>query len=433
MEQIINGRFEVKSTLGSGGFGQVFKVRDLQFPSTEVTKALKIPHLRMPDHAPFGHRFEREIKILLRLNHQNIAPIRDTGTTEDGRLFYTMDYCQGSTIQEIIKESGPLPVERALHFAHQILEALSYAHGQSVLHLDLKPANVMVLDPGGEDEVRLVDFGIGRIISNSEEGNGGTRMTKVMGTPSYLPPEQLRGEVDARSDVYAAGATLYEMFTGSAPFTGGSCYEVLERVHQNPPARISDVRVDPIPPSIERAIHQALAKDPKDRPGSAAAFSRLLSGEISEDVLAATEVLPAEEKSRRLGWRKILVGMFLILGLTFSILFVTKKSGNHRIQNQALFLRKHAPDRTGQKPTLQTLRIAHGKLRKIKRKGSRSGKLSSNTLQDFNRIQEDLEKFLHRVTGKKLTKSDEEELAQLLQETHALLASLKLTPLDHSQ
>jgi serine/threonine-protein kinase len=254
------GDYEIVATLGSGGMGQVYKVRNALSQRIEAMKVL-LPNLEA-DPA-LADRFLREIKMQAALDHPNIAKLH-TAMRVDNQLLMFMEFIDGTTLARLI-ESGPLPAGEAAAYTAQALDALAYAHAQGVVHRDIKPANLMITSAG---VVKLMDFGIARLHDD-------TRLTKTGGTVgslSYMSPEQIRGaEPDPRSDIYSLGITLYEMVTGKRPFAGVSDYQLMSAHLQQVPAPPISI-VPGIPGDLNEIILMAIAKQPEGRFQSAGAF-----------------------------------------------------------------------------------------------------------------------------------------------------------------
>jgi serine/threonine-protein kinase len=216
-------------------------------------------------------RFHREIEILTRLRHPNILPILDS----DDRgpfLYFVMPYVAGDSLEALVQREGALPVDRVLEIARDLAAAIDYAHGEGILHRDIKPGNVLL-----EKQRALVcDFGIARAIETaSEEPISSSGL--VIGTPAYMSPEQaISGQLDRRSDIYALGCVVYEMLAGEPPFTGASYQAIIARQLGDKPRSLRVVRPD-LPPAVELAVLSALQKDPSERPASAG----LLLGELT--------------------------------------------------------------------------------------------------------------------------------------------------------
>ena len=218
--------------------------------------AIKVLH---PDlgAALGGERFLTEIRTTARLQHPHILPLLDSGEA-DGLLYYVMPLVTGETLSARLERERQLPIADALRIAREVANALHYAHRQNVIHRDIKPENILRHD----GSAIVADFGIALAVQTA----GGQRMTQTglrRGTPQYMSPEQAMGErtIDARSDVYALGAGLYEMLAGDAPFTGSSVQAIVAKVLSSEPERLSVVRKT-IPPHVEDAVLTALAKLP---------------------------------------------------------------------------------------------------------------------------------------------------------------------------
>ncbi|MFZ5624451.1 MAG: protein kinase domain-containing protein, partial [Gemmatimonadota bacterium] len=224
------------------------------------TVALKV--LRGDLSAAVGaERFLREIEIAARLQHPNILPLYDSGTTE-GFLYYVMPCVEGGTLRQRLEQDGQLPIEEALRITRDVAEGLSYAHGQGVIHRDIKPENILL-----QGSVAMVaDFGIARVVSAAEEDARITGSGFAVGTPLYMSPEQAAGTeiLKPASDVYSLACVLYEMLVGEPPFLGRSSHAIRSRHATEPVPSIRQVR-ETVPPGLEAAIRKALAKTPADR------------------------------------------------------------------------------------------------------------------------------------------------------------------------
>src|SRR3977135_2853223 len=211
------GDYEILGVLGSGGMGKVYKVRNVLSDRIEAMKVL-LPDL--PDQKELARRFLREIKVLASLNHPNIAALR-TALTVDNQLVMIMECVEGTTLAARLEE-GPISWGDALAYMDQVLAALNYAHQKGVIHRDIKPANMMLMPSGA---IKLMDFGIAR--SGSDLGHTVTGTT--VGSLAYMSPEQVKCEpIDARSDLYSVGVSLYELVTGQKPFKGDSHFSIMQ-------------------------------------------------------------------------------------------------------------------------------------------------------------------------------------------------------------
>ncbi len=256
-------RFEVERELGRGSASTVYAGRDRTTGRAVAIKVLR-PELAVAIQAV---RFRNEIALLAELDHPNILPL--LATEESGRLvYYAMPLAEGGSLRDRLEASGQFPLADVIAIARDVAAALDYAHAQNVLHRDIKPENIMFVD----GRVALCDFGVARALVRA----GGERLSStglIIGTPSYMSPEQARGEIelDGRTDVYSLACVTYEMLIGEAPFTGPNPQTVMARQLKAPPPSLRVVRPD-LSEKAERAIHRALAKKPRDRPRTAGEF-----------------------------------------------------------------------------------------------------------------------------------------------------------------
>jgi serine/threonine-protein kinase len=262
-EEIIGtqkGDYEILAVLGVGGMGKVYKVRNVLSDRIEAMKVL-LPNLA--DQKELAERFLREIKVLASLSHPNIAALR-TALTIDNQLVMIMEYLEGITLSARM-EQGPIPLGEALAYVSQVLAALSYAHKQRVIHRDIKPSNMMLTPEG---IIKLMDFGIAR----SGSDTGLTMTGTTMGSLSYMSPEQVKcTPVDARSDLYSLGVSLYEMVTGQRPFQADSHFSILQAHLREVPRPPVELKPD-LPVAVSKIILKAMEKVPDQRFQSADDF-----------------------------------------------------------------------------------------------------------------------------------------------------------------
>ena len=255
----IAGRYEVVQKLGAGAFGTVYKAKDRLLGRMVAIKTIRLDGLAASGSGldELLARFKREAQVSAQLKHPNIVTIYDIGDFE-GLSYLAMEFIDGPGLEKIIA-SGRLPVERAAAIGAQIADALDYAHAHHVVHRDIKPANVM-LESG--DRVKVTDFGIAKAIDSGEHL---TITGSLLGTPSYMSPEQARGgAIDGRSDLFSLGCILYEMVTGKKAFRGDSITALIFKIITEEPQPISEI--DPsIPESITSVIARALSKAPETR------------------------------------------------------------------------------------------------------------------------------------------------------------------------
>ena len=259
--QPFDGRYRVLGRLGVGGMATVYLAED---SSLGRKVALKVMAERYAEDGEFVERFRREAQAAARLNHPNIIAVYDRGEA-DGRPYIAMEYLQGRTLKQVIQKEGPLPPERAIAVAMQVLSGLRYAHEHGVVHRDVKPHNVLVGDDG---RIKVTDFGIAHA--------GDPQMTEVgsiVGTAQYLSPEQARGRsVGPQTDVYSLGVVLYEMLAGRVPFEGDSSVAIaMQHVSDEPPPLRS--LVPDVPESLALVVAHSMLKEPDQRYGSADEFS----------------------------------------------------------------------------------------------------------------------------------------------------------------
>jgi beta-lactam-binding protein with PASTA domain/predicted Ser/Thr protein kinase len=283
--RLLGGRYQLGAPLGHGGMAEVFTGTDVRLGRDVAVKVLRADLARDPS---FQARFRREAQAAASLNAPTIVSVYDTGEDASGVPYIVMERVDGRTLRDVLQHEGPLLPERALEIAADICTALATAHAAGIVHRDIKPANVMLNSAG---QVKVMDFGIARAAADTTSGM--TQTAAVIGTAAYLSPEQARGEtVDARSDLYSTGCLLYELITGTQPFTGDSPVAV---AYQH-------VREDPLPPSeydeslspaIDAVILKAMAKNPANRYQSALEMRADLLRARADEPVHATPVLLA--------------------------------------------------------------------------------------------------------------------------------------------
>lgn len=252
--QVINGRYEIIKLIGEGGMANVYLAFD---PILKRNVAVKILRGDLSNDEKFVKRFKREAISASSLAHPNIVEIYDVGE-ENGNYFIVMEYVDGITLKSLIKKRGKMILAEVLDITKQVASGLECAHANSIIHRDIKPQNIMVLDDG---LVKITDFGIA-VASNSESL---TQTNSVMGSVHYLPPEQANGTGSTvRSDIYSLGIMMFEMLTGKVPFKGETAVEIAIKQLKEPLPSISMYR-DDIPQSVENIILKACAKNPENR------------------------------------------------------------------------------------------------------------------------------------------------------------------------
>jgi beta-lactam-binding protein with PASTA domain/predicted Ser/Thr protein kinase len=283
MERNFGDRYEVEARIGAGGMAEVWRGHDRVLNRTVAIKTLLPQFAR---DASFVDRFRREAQAAARLNHSGIVSVYDSGTDGD-TPYIVMEFIEGRTLADYLSSGKTLPPMQAAQIAKDIAESLAVAHAQGVIHRDIKPANVMVTRDG---KVLVMDFGIARLISGPETA---PQTSAVLGTASYLSPEQAQGQpVDARTDIYALGVVLYEMLTGRPPFTGDSPMAIAyKQVNATPPAP-SSANPD-VPPELDAVVMRALSKNPANRYQTGKEFADDLERARTGGQVLATPLLPA--------------------------------------------------------------------------------------------------------------------------------------------
>jgi serine/threonine-protein kinase len=290
---LLGDRYELGGLLGRGGMADVRVARDRRLGRTVAIKQLRAD---LSSDDTFQARFRREAQSAAALNHPAIVAVYDTGESTDVHgnhiPYIVMEYVEGQTLREIMRDDRKILPERALSIAADVLSALDYSHRSGIIHRDIKPANVM-LTPSGQ--VKVMDFGIARAIADSSSAM--TQTAAVIGTAQYLSPEQARGEtVDARSDIYSTGCLLYELLTGRPPFVGDSPVSVAYqhvREDARPPSQLNP----DVTQTVDHVVAKALAKRTEDRYQSAADMrkdlERAIAGQHVDAPTAATSAIPA--------------------------------------------------------------------------------------------------------------------------------------------
>lgn len=272
------GGYEIRERIGKGGMATVYLA--LQTSMNRLVAIKLLPHDMMKDES-YLQRFEREVSIVSSLEHRNIVPVYDHGNY-NGQPYIIMRYMNAGSVDDLIRE-GPLSPEKYVDIIAQVAPALDYAHGKQVLHRDLKPSNILLDDDGG---AYITDFGIARILGS--ENAGATLTTQgVVGTPSYMSPEQAQGlSLDGRSDVYGLGVMLFEMATGQRPFQSETPYTIAVMQVTTPPPAPRSINAN-VPGSVEQVIYKALKKRPEDRYQSAMELAEALKMAVSRPDFAS--------------------------------------------------------------------------------------------------------------------------------------------------
>ncbi len=287
-------RYEILAKIGSGGMGEVYRARD---PRLGREVAVKILPDRFQDDPGRLSRFEQEVRAVGAIDHPNILAVHDVGVYEN-RPFLVSELLDGSNLEERMK-AGDLTVRRSLELAVEIAEGLSAAHGQGIIHRDIKPANVFV---GSDGHAKILDFGIAKLASSVLDDDGtasGSAVTEtqagvLVGTPAYMSPEQMRGDlVDHRSDIFAFGIVLYELLAHRRPFEGENPVQLALAIQSDDPPPLTGDE-NRLPPAVEGVVRRCLAKRPDERFSSAHDISLILRSIL--DVPSSAAVAPAVKK-----------------------------------------------------------------------------------------------------------------------------------------
>ena len=275
--QLIDNRYKIIRTIGEGGMANVYLAYDTIL---EREVAVKILRGDLADDEKFVRRFQREANAASSLKHPNIVEMYDVGE-DDGKYFIVMEYINGKTLKSLIKKRGALTLEEVMDIMLQLTSAVACAHDSYIIHRDIKPQNVMILEDG---RVKITDFGIAMALNSNEL----TQTNSVMGSVHYLPPEQANGSGSTiKSDIYSLGILMSELLTGKLPFKGENAVEIAIKQMKEPIPSIIDINPN-IPQSVENIVLRACAKNPKNRYDSAA--------EMYEDIKTCLDPLRFEEK-----------------------------------------------------------------------------------------------------------------------------------------
>ncbi|HEY5950393.1 MAG TPA: protein kinase [Kofleriaceae bacterium] len=271
---LVDGRYKITEVMAAGSMGAVFKAE--RVPVGKLV-AVKFLHASYANDSEFQARFDRETRVMSKLNHPNCVGVVDFGVWE-GEPYLVMDFVDGVTLRSVM-DNGPLPPNHALQIARQILSGLAHAHKQEVFHRDVKPANIMISEEIGHGQrVRILDFGLARLQGNV--GRDATQTNMVVGTPNYMAPEQTvpGGSVDGRSDLYAVGVVLYEMIVGERPFQAEDTLQLLGMHRAAPVPRLADriKRGIELPKGMQELIDRAMAKSPEQRYQTAIEFAEAI-------------------------------------------------------------------------------------------------------------------------------------------------------------
>jgi serine/threonine-protein kinase len=300
--RVLADTYEIVEPLGEGGMGRVFAARHLRLRNRRVAvKVLGEEFVREPEIVA---RFEQEVESASRVVHPHVIEVYDAGRTPEGVHFLVTELLEGEDLgARIERTKKPVPTDLAVKLARQTCLALAAAHAQKIVHRDVKPENVFVIEVDGEPFVKVLDFGISKVVQGGRA---------KLGTPAYMAPEQARGggAVDVRTDVYGVGATLYTALAGQAPFDGEDAATALSKLVSEEPPRLRTV-ASWVPPELELVVQRAMARDPRDRFASALDLEAALAACTTE----AQPVLPGAATETPRGARIAVLFYALVLGV----------------------------------------------------------------------------------------------------------------------
>ncbi len=316
-------RYRLTRKIGEGGMGAVYEAQHVLIGKPVAVKVLREKYADRPEVAK---RLVQEARLASSIRHEHIVDITDSGATEDGRTYVVMEHLDGLSLAELLKQQGALPETRVLEMARQAASALAAAHARGIVHRDVKPENIFIVERDHRDFVKVLDFGISKSVVPGEVTEESLRLTHtgmVLGTPLYMSPEQARGEdeLDQRMDIYSLGVILYECLTGEVPFHGanylGVIAEVVKAEVMPPRALRPELRISE---PMERVVMKAMAKARNDRYPTmdelAADLARVAAGTAVE---APQPQAPAKEPRQRTGLWLAAVGVFAGTTLLFAL------------------------------------------------------------------------------------------------------------------
>jgi serine/threonine-protein kinase len=295
--QTLADKYRIEELIAEGGMGAVYRGTHVLM---DKTVAIKVLHPALAADDKIVARFSREARAASRLSHPHALSVTDFGEAENGVVFLVMEYLKGQTLKEVIHSEGQMPLPRVIEIVRQICGALEAAHAEGVVHRDLKSDNIMLLDIGGGDWAKVLDFGIAKIKEKVGQDPALTAPNLIIGTPQYMSPEQCSqaAEIDSRSDIYSFGVILYEMLVGHVPFTGESPTAIMMKHLQEPPPSVLEERKD-LPAAVGRVVTRAMAKRPEDRYQTVSELSEELSAAGEEPVAVSASNTSPDSPDRK--------------------------------------------------------------------------------------------------------------------------------------
>ncbi len=326
------GPYEILSAIGAGGMGEVYKARDTRL---DRIVAIKVLPTDLADRAELRERFEREAKTIASLNHPHICTLYDTGH-QDGVDFLVMEYIEGETLAQRLQR-GALPIQQVLQFAIEIADALDKAHRKGITHRDLKPGNIMLTKSG----TKLLDFGLAKLAQEAAPSTPASQLPTmksavtaegtILGTLQYMAPEQVEAkEVDARTDIFAFGAVVYEMATGKKAFEGKSSASVMAKIMETEPPSMASL-APMTPAALDRVVKRCLAKDPDDRWQTARDLEVELKwiaeqGQVPQAAMPTAGGTARRGFRERLGWLVAACAILVAVALAAAVFYLRRPS-----------------------------------------------------------------------------------------------------------
>jgi serine/threonine protein kinase len=283
--QLVDDRYRILGVVGRGGMGTVYKAEHVAIRRVVAVKLLHASLARVPE---VSRRFEREAFAIGRIEHPNCVNVSDFGRLPDGSLYLVMEYLEGRALSDELTVRGRIPPARALHILKHVLRGLGHAHANEIVHRDVKPENVILVEYDGDpDFAKILDFGIAKLVGSAAQAGGSDKLTQAgmaFGTPIYMSPEQALGQqIDGRADLYAASVMAFEMITGMPPFQSEDKIEVMSMHASRPLPTMAEVAPGlEIPPIVEQLLQHGLAKRAADRFPTAAAYISAIDAVLNE-------------------------------------------------------------------------------------------------------------------------------------------------------